>query len=359
MDSLIPTSDLSRLCKSNLPRLSQSDMFFPPPITVDLPQLPVENMEELAVSRLSWFTGYDIEKHTNLGVQEWITFQGLRCDESAYDQDAWRKLVKDQQTKDLIGSILDTIGSSYDSPQPEKVREGMNILLKGTLGTGKKTVAHAICNMLKRPMLDIRANDIPLTCDNVQPWAAKLASLAIEWNAVVVVDCGDYFMNSECAGGEKCINLMVQEFESPGCICLWPAVLTDEQQALLRPFSATIRFPDLDLVARRRRWLQLFGRDDLAEAISSGKHASVPSVRDTEALTFLREIEKISWYELDGADIENFMDLARSLSGGRDPTPHDVKEYVKVWGVPLSVRSKVARFFALHDMHPPHLAREH
>jgi hypothetical protein len=27
--------------------------------------------------------------------------------------------------QDLIGSILDTIGSSYDSPQPEKVREGM------------------------------------------------------------------------------------------------------------------------------------------------------------------------------------------------------------------------------------------
>lgn len=155
MDSLIPTSDLSRLCKSNLPRLSQSDMFFPPPITIDLPQLPLENMEELAVSRLSWFAEHDIEKHvsllhiftdlqTNLGVQEWITFQGLHCDESAYDQDAWRKLVKDQQTKvwagvtlgslsrnltrlsqDLIGSVLDNIGSSHDSPQPERVREGM------------------------------------------------------------------------------------------------------------------------------------------------------------------------------------------------------------------------------------------
>jgi len=99
---------------------------------------------------------------------------------------------------------------------------------------------------------------------------------------------------------------MVQEFESSGCICLWPAVLSDEQQALLRPFSATIRFPDLDLAVRRRRWLQLFGRDDLAETITSDKHASVPTVGDTVALTFFREIEKISWYELDGDHQRSF-----------------------------------------------------
>ncbi|KAG1861917.1 hypothetical protein C8R48DRAFT_673367 [Suillus tomentosus] len=77
-------------------------------------------------------------------------------------------------------------------------------------------------------------------------------------------------------------------------VSVWHAALSDEQQALLRPFSATIRFPDLDLAVRRRRWLQLFGRDDLAQTISSDKHASVPTMGDTVALTFLREIEKIS-----------------------------------------------------------------
>jgi hypothetical protein len=58
----------------------------------------------------------------------------------------------------------------------------------------------------------------------------------------------------------------------------------DKQQKLIRPFSASaysshlyylffpvaaINFPDLDLAARRQRWLQLFGRDDLAAALSS------------------------------------------------------------------------------------------
>lgn len=29
----------------------------------------------------------------------WNTLYGLNCDEPAYDQDAWRKLIKDQKTK--------------------------------------------------------------------------------------------------------------------------------------------------------------------------------------------------------------------------------------------------------------------
>ncbi|KAG1788927.1 uncharacterized protein HD556DRAFT_1447400 [Suillus plorans] len=49
--------------------------------------------------------------------------------------------------------------------------------------------------------------------------------------------------------------------------------------ALLKPFSAAIEFPDLDLAAHRQQWLQLFGRDDLVSTISSSKHAPVPTVR--------------------------------------------------------------------------------
>lgn len=325
-------------------------MLFPPPLTAILPKLPLKNMEELGLERLSWVTGYDAEKH------EWITSDGLYCDASVYDQDAWSKLIKDQQTKDLIQSILDTTGCSPGGTQSEQVRQGVNILLKGAWGTGKKTVVRAICNMLKRPKFDIRANDIPPLAD-VRPWAAKVASLAIQWNAVVVVDRGDYFMKFPEPEDRERINVMIQEFESPECICLWPAVLTDKQQKLIRPFSATINFPDLDPAARRQRWLQLFGRDDLAATFSRNEDASAANARDAEEWAFIREIEKISWYELDGMDIEDFMNIARNSAGGQDLAPQHVKESLKNWEAPLSLRSKVARFFALRGIHPPVLAK--
>ncbi|KAG2745854.1 hypothetical protein P692DRAFT_20740494 [Suillus brevipes Sb2] len=326
-------------------------MFFPPVIKVKLPKLPLENMEELALERLSWITGYDIKNH------EWVTTNGLDCDAPACDQDAWSKLVKDQQTKDLIQSILDTInGCSPGGPQPEQVRQGVNILLKGAPGSGKKTVAHAICNILKRPMLDIRVNDIP-DLTEVGPWAAKVASLAIQWNAVVVVYRGDYFMKSQFPAQHERINTMIQAFESPGCICLWPSPFAGEQKPVIKPFSATINLPDLDRAARRQRWLQLLGRDDLAATLSSSEDASTATVRDAKDWAFIREIEKISWYELDGTDIEDFMNLARSSAEEQNPTPQHVKSILKDWGMCLSVRSRVARFFALRRIHSPRPGR--
>ncbi|KAG1763935.1 hypothetical protein EDD22DRAFT_472176 [Suillus occidentalis] len=321
-------------------------MFFPPPIKVKLLKLPLENMEEFGLERLSWITGYDTEKH------EWITSNGLDCDASVYDQGAWSKLVKDQQTKDLIKSILETIRCSPGGPQPEQVRPGVNILLKGASGTGKKTVALAICNMLKRPMLDIRVNDIPHITE-VGPWATKVASLAIQWNAVVVVDRGDYFIKSQSPVQHERINTVIQAFESPGCICLWPSPFAGEQKPVIKPFSATINLPDLDRAARRQRWLQLFGRDDLAATLSSSEDASTTPAWDVEEWTFIREIEKISWYELDGTDIEDFMNLARSSAEEQNPTPQHVKSILKEWEVPLSVQTRVARFFALRKIPSP------
>ncbi|KAG1772108.1 hypothetical protein EDD22DRAFT_947650 [Suillus occidentalis] len=173
-------------------------MLFPPTLTTILPKLPFHNMEELGLERserLSWVTGYDTEKH------EWITSDGLECDATAYDQDAWSKLVKDQQTKDLIQSLLDTIGCSPAGPPSEQVRQGTN---------------------------------------------------------------------SSCP------------------------------KALLRLFSATTNFPNLDPAARRQRCLQLFGRDDLPATFSSSEDAST-AVRDAEEWVLIRENEKISWYELDDA----------------------------------------------------------
>ncbi|KAG2101105.1 uncharacterized protein F5147DRAFT_709760 [Suillus discolor] len=287
-------------------------MFVPPHKTVCFSNLPLEKIEAVFANSLSWIAGYDIEKHA------WVKSKAYN--ESAYDQDAWSKLVKDQQTKDLIQSILDAIERS---PGSSKVWEGMNVLLKGAQGTGKKTVAHAVCNRLKRPMLVIRANDVPTLAD-VRPWAAKLAS--------------------------EHLNMMIQEFKLHECICLWASVLSSTQQALLGPFAATFEFPDLDQPARRQRWLLIFSRGDLAETISRGKHASAPTVRDRKAQAFLREIEKISRYELDGVQIENCLDSARTIAGRQNITPQDMKKYLKGWDVPPYVCSTMSRFFALRYM---------
>jgi hypothetical protein len=61
-----PTSNLFQLPKSQLPHLPQSEMLFPPNLTPKLPKMPLENMEELGLKRLSWITGYDTDKTVSM-----------------------------------------------------------------------------------------------------------------------------------------------------------------------------------------------------------------------------------------------------------------------------------------------------
>ncbi|KAG2108947.1 uncharacterized protein F5147DRAFT_693437 [Suillus discolor] len=285
-------------------------MSFPPHYTLSFPKLPLEEIEPVFANSLFWIAGYDIQKHA------WVKSKDYN--ESAYDQNAWSKLVKDQQTKDLIQSTLDAIECSPGSPE---VQQGMNILLKGEPGTGKKTVAHAVCNRLKRPMLLIEAHDIPLLAD-VKPWAAKLASLAIKWNSVLVVDHEYYFGEIQ-----EHLKIMIREFQSHECICLWVSVISS---AIRGPFAATIEFPDLDQQARRQRWLLVFGRDDLAETISRGEHPSAGR-RDWETEALLRDIATISSaYEFNGVQIENCLASVRTITGRQNITPGEMKIYLRL-----------------------------
>ncbi|KAG1806963.1 hypothetical protein EV424DRAFT_1350816 [Suillus variegatus] len=232
---------------------------------------------------------YDIKKN------ECITFQSLDCDEPSYDQ---------------YEQTMDTIGCSPDSPQPANVLEGLE---------WGKTVAHAICDMLKSPMLDVRADDIPY-----------LADLVIEWNALVVIDHGDYFMNSEYPDGTHRRD--------------------DSRIRVARMYLSVALGVDGRGVGTAQAIL--CRQDDLVSTISSSKHAPVPTLRDTKTWTFLWETEKIFRYELDGYRI--FHEYGTKIGREQDPTPQHVKKSLKVWDVPFSVRRKVARFlfFELCAMHP-------
>ncbi|KAG2087689.1 uncharacterized protein F5147DRAFT_658878 [Suillus discolor] len=180
---------------------------------------------------------------------------GMNCDEPSYDQYTWRKLVRDKQAMIRAISAASKRSGRHEYPAERGPRNG------------QKTVAHAICNMLKRPMLDVRVNDIPY-----------LADLVIEGNALVVVDYADVVFHELRMPRESrmhpCDALRIRVARMYLSVALG---VDDEQQALLKPFSAAIEFPDLDLAARRQRWLQLFGRDDLVSTISSSKHAPIPT----------------------------------------------------------------------------------
>ncbi|KAG2154432.1 uncharacterized protein EDB93DRAFT_160858 [Suillus bovinus] len=290
--------------------------------------LPVDAQEHIAHLPY-WIGGYDLE------VNQWQTFNIWDLKPVEYDQEAWSKLIMDEDTKDLIRALVDNAGCSVGGLKPAQFKKGQTILLKGPPGTGRMTTVQAVCNLLERPLLtiNITAYDFLYDLENLMLDVALRISFAATWNAVIVVKDADHFLESKEQGHRDRVNAVLSQFESDDCISFWVSSTCDEE--LLTQFSAVVDFPELDAAARRHLWLGHFGLNNSASIIWNSEHTLIgSSLVDQKEMNYsllLREIKKLSQHQLDGKMIDNIVRSARALaaSNGEHFSIHHIKVVMK------------------------------
>lgn len=288
-----------------------------------------DNAEEHIACLPYWIGGYDLE------VNQWRTFNIWDLKPVKYDQEAWGKLIMDEDTKDLIRALVDNTGCSVGGLRPAQFNKGQTVLLKGPPGTGRMTTVHAVCSLLKRPLLTITitAHDFLYDFMNLMSDIALRVSFAATWNAVIVVKDADRFLESKDRGHKDCINALLRRFELDDCISFWVSSTCDEE--LLMQFSTVVDFPELDAAARRRLWLGHFGLNDPAAIMWNSDRTLINSSfvdqKELDHSLILRDIEKLSRHQLDGRTIDNIARSARALatSNGEHLSIHHVKVVMK------------------------------
>lgn len=288
-----------------------------------------DNAEEHIACLPYWIGGYDLE------VNQWRTFNIWDLKPIKYDQEAWGRLIMDEDTKDLIRALVDNTGCSVGGLRPAQFNKGQTVLLKGPPGTGRMTTVHAVCNLLKRPLLTITitAHDFLYDFMNLMSDIALRVSFAATWNAVIVVKDADRFLESKDRGRKDCINALLRQFESDDCISFWVSSTCDEE--LLKQFSTVVDFPELDATGRRRLWLGHFGLNDATAIMWNGERTLINSSfvdqKELNHSLILRDIEKLSRHQLDGRTIDNIARSARALaaSNGEHLSIHHIKVVMK------------------------------
>lgn len=290
-------------------------------------RVPLPDNAEEHIARLPyWIGGYDLE------VNQWRTFNIWDLKPVKYDQEAWSKLIMDEDTKDLIRALVDNTGCSVGGLKPAQFNKGQTVLLKGPPGTGRMTAVHAVCNLLERPLLTITitAGHVLYDLVNLLSDIALRASFAATWNAVIVVKVADRLLETKNQGHMDRINSVLRQFESDDCISFWVSSTCNEE--FLTRFSTVVDFPELDAAARRRLWLGHFGLND---PVAIGvRTLSSPSVdqKEIDHSLLLRDIEKLSRHQLDGRMIDNIVRSARALaaSNGEHLSIHHIKLVMKM-----------------------------
>lgn len=304
-------------------------------------RVPLPDNAEEHIARLPyWIGGYDLE------VNRWRTFNIWDLKPVKYDQEAWSKLIMDEDTKDLLRALVDSTGCSVGGLKPAQFNKGQTVLLKGPPGTGRMTTVHAVCNLLKRPLLTITitADDLVYDLVNLLSDIALRASFAATWNAVIVVKGADHLLESKSQEHRDRVNTVLRQFESDDCISFWVSSACGEE--LLSRFSTVVDFPELDAAARRRLWLGHFGLNDPVAICARTLITSSVDQKEIDHSLLLRDIEKLSRHRLDGRTIDNIVRSARALaaSNGEHLSIHHIKLVMKTQRLDgLSLWQKLTR----------------
>ena len=227
-------------------------------------------------------------------------------------------MIHDLQVDQNIKRMILALAHSYSIEQPEAPKEdatkvmttksaqpwssdfvpnkgrGQILLLHGKPGVGKTTAAECVAERTRRPLLSITCGDLGSHSSAVWGELTRWLRLGALWNAVLLFDEADVFLEARTQGGDTNRNSLVSIFLKAleyyqGLIFLTTNRVGTFDEAVVSRIHVILHFPDLSDDDRQRIWDTSFTRLKLERS----DVAIDDSVRDQALRDPL--IQSLSW----------------------------------------------------------------
>ncbi|KAI7383006.1 hypothetical protein KC336_g18476, partial [Hortaea werneckii] len=132
-----------------------------------------------------------------LSTKKWMTISLGHVDRVERSDDSIKNLQLDPPAAQIIKALSmqqDQSGDSWGADFIEGKGAGQIILLHGPPGVGKTYTVEGISEWLRRPLISLSVADIGTTETRVEQELMKWFDLAEAWNAVLLVDEADIFL---------------------------------------------------------------------------------------------------------------------------------------------------------------------
>src|SRR5271154_972144 len=129
----------------------------------------------------------------SLSVKQWGRLDLDGMSDISWRDDAWDKLVVDEDKKDMIYSLVKFHGTGFQDIIEGK-GGGTIFLLHGAPGWGKTASAEAVAELLHKPLYSVSVGELGTSTDTLEKKLRNILDVAVIWDAVLLLDEADIFL---------------------------------------------------------------------------------------------------------------------------------------------------------------------
>ncbi len=243
------------------------------------------------------FMCYPFVNGFSFATKEWGEIYVEHLEDNTYDDKAFDYLVLDENIKRMVKIlVMNSEGTFTDIIQ--KKSGGTIICLNGPPGIGKTLTCQSISELLHKPLYSISCGELGSDVVMMEKKLADLLEIAYAWNAIVLLDEADIFMEKR-ASNDVQRNAMVSVFlrlleNYKGVMFLTTNRPEEFDEAFKSRISFNINYKELDSCSRLKVWNNLL--------LASETNLS------------LIDMNKLSLVAMNGRQIKNCIRMSQCLA---------------------------------------------
>lgn len=239
-----------------------------------------------------------------LKEKRWLEFYIDGVQDIKWDARAFDSLVlphAQQDLKQLILAFADAHSEHLDGFDDiiQGKGRGVIMLLSGPPGVGKTLTAESVAEVMKVPLYVLSAGDLGTSASRVEASLKDILSIVPRWNAVLLLDEADVFMearNSTDLERNELVSIFLRMLEYyEGFLFLTSNRAENIDPAFESRIHVSLRYPELNTASRRQIWAQFLG-DAYIGGFSS------------------QELDQMAEVALNGRQIKNVLRTAHLLA---------------------------------------------